>query len=479
MGVPRFKPPPRINYQTRSERISASSLSNARDRFCVVSLSPCDFFPEFLQVRYTGVNRERWWLRAMELFRSMGHSSMSIPRSRWNDRKFMEGERTRGWTKRETVYEFMTAARGLVRFISQYKFFFLSLSFYFFFFLFARRAEEPHSFDAITKPIDAWCLYDRCAIFAAPPREGGKEETRKGGRRTSSEKELRWLPGGRWVLPSFFLPTPWLAVFPSFPSRLVHTSRCVPAFIIITVIIISSERGRWIDARGKEKKGKGRFGEKNEDWRKKDVKGEREEEEARDLLKEAKKEKKDEEEKNEERRRRGRKERLGTKKELGNGEETLSVGSWLAPPLVICSSDIIAACYSEAHQRTYRADYLSTDSTSLLPLSPSFSPSPLAPSPFPSRLLPKNTSFFVTLGTMVQQWRNTLSSFESSVSVVIDAWRETFLGTRMLLNHRPGSFERGEDFRIARSKRFDYERGDNEKLRDSRRDRWKFLSQFL
>ena len=131
MGVPRFKPPPRINYQTRSERISASSLSNARDRFCVVSLSPCDFFPEFLQVRYTGVNRERWWLRAMELFRSMGHSSMSIPRSRWNDRKFMEGERTRGWTKRETVYEFMTAARGLVRFISQYKFFFLSLSFYF------------------------------------------------------------------------------------------------------------------------------------------------------------------------------------------------------------------------------------------------------------------------------------------------------------------------------------------------------------
>lgn len=134
MGVPRFKPPPRINYQTRSERISASSLSNARDRFCVVSLSPCDFFPEFLQVRYTGVNRERWWLRAMELFRSMGHSSMSIPRSRWNDRKFMEGERTRGWTKRETVYEFMTAARGLVRFISQYKFFFLSLSFYFFFF---------------------------------------------------------------------------------------------------------------------------------------------------------------------------------------------------------------------------------------------------------------------------------------------------------------------------------------------------------
>lgn len=153
----------------------------------------------------------------------------------------------------------------------------------------------------------------------------------------------------------------------------------------------------------KEREGKGRFGEKNEDWRKKDVKGEREEEEARDLLKEAKKEKKDEEEKNEERRRRGRKERLGTKKELGNGEETLSVGSWLAPPLVICSSDIIAACYSEAHQRTYRADYLSTDSTSLLPLSPSFSPSPLAPSPFPSRLLPKNTSFFVTLGTMVQQ----------------------------------------------------------------------------
>lgn len=31
----------------------------------------------------------------MELFRSMGHSSMSIPRSQRNDRKFMEGERTR------------------------------------------------------------------------------------------------------------------------------------------------------------------------------------------------------------------------------------------------------------------------------------------------------------------------------------------------------------------------------------------------
>lgn len=46
---------------------------------------------------------------AMKLFRSMGHSSMSIPRE-WNDRKFMEGE----GTKRETVYEFTTAARGLV-----------------------------------------------------------------------------------------------------------------------------------------------------------------------------------------------------------------------------------------------------------------------------------------------------------------------------------------------------------------------------
>lgn len=46
---------------------------------------------------------------ATKLFRSMGHSSMSIPRE-WNDRKFMEGE----GTKRETVYEFMTAARGLV-----------------------------------------------------------------------------------------------------------------------------------------------------------------------------------------------------------------------------------------------------------------------------------------------------------------------------------------------------------------------------
>lgn len=177
------------------------------------------------------------------------------------------------------------------------------------------------------------------------------------------------------------------------------------------------------------------------------------------LLKESKEKKKDEEEKNEERRRRrrggGRKERLGTKKELGNGGETLSVGSWLAPPLVICSSDIIAACYSEAYQRTYRADYLSTDSTSLLPLSLSLLPSILAPSPFPSRLLPKNSSslYFLLCNfrndrrwNSVQQRRNTPSSFESSVSAVIDAWRGTFLGWRTLLNHRLGSFERGKIF---------------------------------
>lgn len=127
------------------------------------------------------------------------------------------------------------------------------------------------------------------------------------------------------------------------------------------------------------------------------------------LLKESKEKKKDEEEKNEERRRRrrggGRKERLGTKKELGNGGETLSVGSWLAPPLVICSSDIIAACYSEAYQRTYRADYLSTDSTSLLPLSLSlFSPPSLLRPRFllgsSRKILPVYTSFFVTLGTI-------------------------------------------------------------------------------
>lgn len=140
----------------------------------------------------------------------------------------------------------MTAARGLVRFISQYKFFFLS----FFLLFFSLPVHDGlgrrvHSFHRSMRS-QSLSMPDASTTgvqYSQPRRE--KEETRKGGRRTSGEEELRWLPGGRWV-PSFFLPTPWLAVFPSFPSRLVHPlrpSRCVPAFIIIAVIIISSERG--------------------------------------------------------------------------------------------------------------------------------------------------------------------------------------------------------------------------------------------
>lgn len=76
--------------------------------------------------------------------------------------------------------------------------------------------------------------------------------------------------------------------------------------------------------------------------------------------------------------------------------------SWLAlpppsRPLVICSFDIIAASYSEAHQRTYLADYLSTDSASLIPLLSSY-PVPVSFSA-PPEILPLYTSFFVTLAT--------------------------------------------------------------------------------
>lgn len=117
----------------------------------------------------------------------------------------------------------MTAARGLVRFISQYKFFFIS----FFLLFFSLPVHDGlgrrvHSFHRSMRS-QSLSMPDASTTgvqYSQPRRE--KEETRKGGRRTSGEEELRWLPGGRWV-PSFSLPTPWLAVFPSFPSRLVHT----------------------------------------------------------------------------------------------------------------------------------------------------------------------------------------------------------------------------------------------------------------
>lgn len=69
----------------------------------------------------------------------------------------------------------------------------------------------------------------------------------------------------------------------------------------------------------------------------------------------------------------------------------------LPPSLVICSFDIIAASYSEAHHRTYLADYLSTDSASLIPLLSSY-PVPVSFSA-PPEILPLYTSFFVTLAS--------------------------------------------------------------------------------
>lgn len=87
MGVPHFKPPPRINYQTRSERISASSLA-------LLEIG-CPLSPRLLpRIPSSSIHRGQS-KEMVELFRSMGHSSMSIPRSQWNDRKFMGGERTR------------------------------------------------------------------------------------------------------------------------------------------------------------------------------------------------------------------------------------------------------------------------------------------------------------------------------------------------------------------------------------------------
>lgn len=95
-------------------------------------------------------------------------------------------------------------------------------------------------------------------------------------------------------------------------------------------------------------------------------------------------------------------------------------------PLVICSFDIIAASYSEAHQRTYLADYLSTDSASLIPLLSSY-PVPVSFSA-PPEILPLYTSFFVTLATKNAACpidepavHREACLFESSASVVIDA----------------------------------------------------------
>lgn len=120
-------------------------------------------------------------------------------------------------------------------------------------------------------------------------------------------------------------------------------------------------------------------------------------------------------------RRRKRMNRKGPYEE-GTGKQR---SPWLAP-LVICSFDIIAASYSEAHQSTYLADYLSTDSACLIPLLSSY-PVPVSFSA-PPEILPLYTSFFVTLATKNAACpidepavHREACLFESSASVVIDA----------------------------------------------------------
>lgn len=85
--------------------------------------------------------------------------------------------------------------------------------------------------------------------------------------------------------------------------------------------------------------------------------------------------------------------RVRAEEELENsGASSPRVRGW--PPLVICSSDIIAKSYSEALQRAYRVRYLSADSTSSLFLPPR----PVHPCfAAPPEILPLCASLFVTL----------------------------------------------------------------------------------
>lgn len=178
--------------------------------------------------------------------------------------------------------------------------------------------------------------------------------------------------------------------------------RLVPAFII-TVIIISvsvADESMRSSARKANNEQKNMAGERNLSWQRRSVR----------------KKKKEDEQKRTVRRR--------------NWEtEEFVVGLSPRPPprpLVICSFDIIAASYSEAHQRTYPADYLSTDSASLIPLLSSY-PVPVSFSA-PPEILPLYTSFFVTLATKNAACpidepavHRETCFFESSASVVIDA----------------------------------------------------------
>lgn len=144
----------------------------------------------------------------------------------------------------------MTAARGLVRFISQYKFFFLS----FFLLFFSLPVHDGlgrrvHSFHRSMRS-QSLSMPDASTtgvyIFAAPPREGGNTKRRQANQRRRGVT----MASGRQVGPLLLSSHPVARCFPIVPiearAHTVHPlrpSRCVPAFIIIAVIIISSERG--------------------------------------------------------------------------------------------------------------------------------------------------------------------------------------------------------------------------------------------
>lgn len=242
----------------------------------------------------------------------------------------------------------MTAVKVPLRFISQYVQAFYRSRFF---------GEETTASNAITElsMADGWTSVH--AIFARPRgrrRGRGNEEKRK-----KRREELRWFPCGRWFPPFSLLPF----IFPRFPIVASCPPRCivVPAFITTVIIIsasVADESLRGPDGRDSTAKN-----ERKKSW-----------------VKEVDREKNEKGEERQQRR---------------NWKTERALHGFVVGRLVICSSDIIAKNYSEARERTYRVDYLSTDSTSLLY-------HPFAPSPFPSRLLPKFlhlicTSSFVIL----------------------------------------------------------------------------------
>lgn len=145
-------------------------------------------------------------------------------------------------------------------------------------------------------------------------------------------------------------------------------------------------------------------------------------------------------------------ERDRTKKELGNRGVRGCPPPSLPPSLVICSFDIIAASYSEAHHRTYLADYLSTDSASLIPLLSSY-PVPVSFSA-PPEILPLYTSFFVTLAS-----KNATCPIDEPVSsrvqhLLLSTFRRN-IPRRKLVDYRGGA-PNGSLRIIVSSKPFGY-----------------------